>query len=68
MSERKNPADDPRSEEEILKLVTEIVAFGTDLDVYYAVPLGVLAGALAVFFVSLSDAQDAYRAKWRSVS
>jgi len=46
-------------------LVTGIVAFGTDLDVYYAVPLGVFAGALAMFFVSLSDAQDAYRARWR---
>jgi hypothetical protein len=45
-------------------LVTGIVAFGTDLDVYYAVPLGVFAGALAMFFVSLSEAQDAYRARW----
>ena len=41
-------------------LVTAIVAFGTDMDVYYAVPLGVFAGALAIFFVSLSEAQDAY--------
>ena len=41
-------------------LVTAIVAFGTELDVYYAVPLGVFAGALAIFFVSLSEAQDAY--------
>ena len=40
-------------------LVTAIVAFGTDMDVYYAVPLGVFAGALAVFFVSLSEAQQA---------
>jgi hypothetical protein len=45
-------------------LVTGIVAFGTDLEVYYAVPLGVFAGALAMFFVSLSEAQDAYRARW----
>jgi len=45
-------------------LVTGIVAFGTDLDVYYAVPLGVFAGALAMFFVSLTEAQDAYRARW----
>ena len=36
-------------------LVTAIVAFGTDLDVYYAMPLGVFAGALAIFFVSLSE-------------
>jgi hypothetical protein len=47
-------------------LVTSIVAFGTDLDVYYAVPLGVFAGALTVFFVSLSEAQDAYSARWRN--
>jgi hypothetical protein len=45
-------------------LVTAIVAFGTDLDVYYAIPLGVFAGALALFFVSLSEAQGAYRARW----
>ena len=47
-------------------MVTGIVAFGTDLDVYYAVPLGVFAGALAIFFVSLSETQDAYGARWRS--
>jgi hypothetical protein len=46
-------------------LVTAIVAFGTDLDVYYAMPLGVFGGALAVFFVSMSEAQDAYRSRWR---
>lgn len=45
-------------------LVTAIVAFGTDIDVYYAVPLGVFAGALAMFFVSLSEAQEAFRARW----
>jgi hypothetical protein len=45
-------------------LVTAIVAFGADIEVYYAVPLGVLAGALAMFFVSLTEAQDAYRARW----
>jgi len=45
-------------------LVTGIVAFGTDLEITYAVPLGVFAGALAMFFVSLSDAQDAYKARW----
>jgi hypothetical protein len=56
-------------------LVTAIVAFGTDVDVYYAMPLGVFAGAMAIFFVSLSEAQEAskqepakavYRAKPRS--
>jgi len=46
-------------------LVTAIVAFGTDMDVYYAVPLGVFAGALVLFFVSLSEAQDAYKARWQ---
>jgi hypothetical protein len=45
-------------------IVTGIVAFGTDLEVYYAVPLGVFAGALAMFFVSMSEAQDAYKARW----
>jgi hypothetical protein len=42
-------------------LVTAIVAFGTDLDVTYSVPLGIFAGALAMFFVSLSEAKSAYR-------
>ena len=47
-------------------LVTGIVAFGTDLDVYYAVPLGVFAGALAIFFVSISEAQQTYNVRLRS--
>jgi hypothetical protein len=42
-------------------LVTAIVAFGTDVDVYYAMPLGVFAGALAIFFVSLSEATELAR-------
>ena len=37
-------------------IVTTIVVFGTDTDVLLAVPLGVLAGGLATFFVSRSDA------------
>ena len=45
-------------------LVTAIVAFGTDIEVYYAVPLGVFAGALAMFFVSLSEAQESFRIRW----
>ena len=45
-------------------LVTAIVAFGTDIEVYYAVPLGVFAGALAMFFVSLSEAQESFRTRW----
>ena len=44
-------------------LVTAIVAFGTDLDVYYAVPLGIFAGALALFFVSMSEGQDALQTR-----
>ncbi|MGH6871376.1 MAG: hypothetical protein ACREHE_07715 [Rhizomicrobium sp.] len=35
-------------------LVTSIVVLGCDMDVVYAVPLGMLAGAVATFFVSLS--------------
>jgi hypothetical protein len=45
-------------------LVTAIVAFGTDTDVYYAMPLGVFAGALAMFFVSLSEAQEMFKTRW----
>jgi hypothetical protein len=45
-------------------LVTAIVAFGTDIEVYYAVPLGVFAGALAIFFVSLAEAQDSNKTRW----
>ena len=44
-------------------LVTAIVAFGTDMDVYYAMPLGVFAGAMAIFFVSLSEQQEALRVR-----
>jgi hypothetical protein len=41
--------------------VTSIIVLGTDMDVIYAMPLGIAAGALAVFFVSLSDWRDEYR-------
>lgn len=44
-------------------LVTAIVAFGTDLDVYYAMPLGIFAGALAVFFVAVSEGEHALQAR-----
>ena len=44
-------------------LVTAIVAFGTDIDVYYAMPLGVFAGATAIFFVSLSEMKRPLRAR-----
>ena len=39
-------------------IVCGIVVFGTDLDVTYAMPLGILAGALAMFFVSLAEARE----------
>jgi hypothetical protein len=35
--------------------VTAIDVLGTDMDVVYAMPLGIAAGALAVFFVTLSE-------------
>jgi hypothetical protein len=38
-------------------IVTTIVVLGADMDVVYAVPLGLLAGAMATFFVSLADAR-----------
>ena len=38
-------------------IVTSIVVLGTDTDVLFAVPLGILAGALAIFFVALGDRQ-----------
>ena len=34
--------------------VTSIVVLGTDMDVLYAVPLGIFAGALATFFASMA--------------
>jgi hypothetical protein len=42
-------------------IVTSIVVFGTDLDVLLAVPLGILAGGLATFFVSLSESKAAVK-------
>jgi len=47
-------------------VVTAIVAFGTDMDVYYAMPLGIFAGALAVFFVSLSEGQAALQSAYQT--
>jgi hypothetical protein len=38
-------------------IVTTIVVLGCDMDVLYAVPLGLMSGALASFFVALSDAR-----------
>ena len=36
-------------------IVMAIVTFGTDLDLTYAMPLGVAAGMLATFFVAMSE-------------
>ena len=43
--------------------VTAIIVLGTDMDVLYAMPLGIPAGALAVFFVSLWEWNDERRAR-----
>ncbi|HUO88834.1 MAG TPA: hypothetical protein VMU08_06645 [Rhizomicrobium sp.] len=40
-------------------LVTAIIVFGTDMDVFYAMPLGIMAGALATFFVAVADGRQA---------
>lgn len=40
-------------------VVTTIIVLGYDADVLYAVPLGIMAGALATFFVTLADARAA---------
>jgi hypothetical protein len=42
-------------------IVTSIVVFGTDTDILLAIPLGILAGSLATFFVSLSETREAAR-------
>ncbi|MDE2134802.1 MAG: hypothetical protein KGM97_01105 [Alphaproteobacteria bacterium] len=39
-------------------VVTAIVVFGTDADVFTAVPLGILAGGLAMFFVALGKKRE----------
>lgn len=41
--------------------VTAIIVLGCDMDVLYAVPLGVFAGALATFFMSLAEHYDKAR-------
>jgi hypothetical protein len=42
-------------------IVCSIIVFGTDMDVTYAMPLGVAAGALAVFFVSVAEGRETVR-------
>ena len=44
-------------------IVTTIVVLGCDMDVLYAVPLGIMAGALATFFMTLAEGYDALRAE-----
>jgi hypothetical protein len=36
-------------------VVTAIVVFGTDVDVLIAIPLGILAGGLATFFMAQAE-------------
>jgi hypothetical protein len=38
--------------------VTTIIVLGCDMDVLYAMPLGIMAGALATLFVALSEARE----------
>lgn len=42
-------------------IVTTIVVLGCDLDVLYAVPLGIFAGAVATFCVALADSYEQAR-------
>ena len=41
--------------------VTAIVVLGTDMDVMYAMPLGIFAGMLAMFFAAVGESQLALR-------
>jgi hypothetical protein len=49
-------------------IVCSIVVFGSDMDVTYAMPLGMLSGALAIFFVALSEGRERAKlsALWRN--
>ncbi len=42
-------------------VVTTIVVLGCDMDVLYAVPLGILAGAMSTFFMTLADGYEKAR-------
>jgi hypothetical protein len=42
--------------------VTAIVVLGCDTSVFYAMPLGIFAGALATFFVSFAESRTTARA------
>ena len=39
-------------------VITALVVFGSDLDVLYAVPLGVLAGALMTFLMAIGEQRE----------
>ena len=36
-------------------VVTTIIVMGADMDVFYALPLGIMAGTLASYFVAISE-------------
>ena len=42
-------------------VVTSIVVLGCDMDVLYAVPLGIMAGAMATFFATLAGGYESAR-------
>ena len=44
-------------------IVTAIVVFGTDMDVLTAVPLGILAGAMATFFMAAAENRQAVKVR-----
>ena len=51
-------------------IVAGIVGFGTDTDLFVAIPLGVGAGALAALFVTVSEVrvtrrQRSFRQRWQ---
>jgi hypothetical protein len=47
-------------------VVTTVIVFGTDMDTIYAMPLGIMAGALAMFFVALAEYRQATKAPART--
>ena len=49
-------------------IVAGIVAFGTDMDTTMAVPLGMLAGALATFVIAFAEGEMALRTPQRAIS
>ena len=64
----KTPIPVPKTAAQLTGMVvTGIVTFGTDMDVTYAVPLGILAGALAVFFLSFAEAETKVQTRFERV-